>query len=96
MESGHYLRHAIHRLDRKTDSKASRSNRRSKALRMGDLFKTGSATGKETSAESPDRTEGVQSKVARVRSPKLREGAKMKIKIKAAPSSISSGEGEKN
>jgi len=62
---------------------------------MKDPCKTGSVARKEDSAESPDRAEGVQSKVARVRSPKLREVAKMKIKIKAAPSPISSGEGEK-
>ena len=77
MESGFYLRSAIVRLDGPVRSKSSRTRRRSKVLqRRNDVRK------KRASTSTEDVNSESNVKVAQVSSPKLRNGAKMEIRLK--------------
>ena len=77
MESGFYLRSAIARLDGPVRTKSSRTRRRSKVLqRRNDVRK------KRASTSNPNVNSESNVKVAQVSSPKLRNGAKMEIRLK--------------
>lgn len=77
MESGFYLRSAIARLDGPLRTKSSRTRRRSKVLqRRNDVRK------KRASTSNPNVNSESNVKVAQVSSPKLRNGAKMEIRLK--------------
>ena len=77
MESGFYLRSAIVRLDGPVRSKSSRTRRRSKALQRRDDVRN-----KKVSISNPNVNSESDVKVAQVTSPKLRDGAKMEIRLK--------------
>jgi hypothetical protein len=77
MESGFYLRSTIVRLDGPVRTKSSRIRRRSRVLqRRNDVRK------KRASTWTEDVNSESNVKVAQVRSPKLRDGAKMEIRLK--------------
>mgnify|MGYP001184687795 FL=1 len=77
MESGFYLRSAIARLDGPVRTKCSRTRRRSKALQRRDDVRK-----KRASTSNPNVNSESNVKVAQVSSPKLRNGAKMEIRLK--------------
>ena len=77
MESGFYLRSAIVRLDGPVRTKSSRTRRRSKALQRRDDVRK-----KRASTSNPNVNSESNVKVVQVSSPKLRNGAKMEIRMK--------------
>ena len=77
MESGFYLRSAITRLDGPIRTKSSRTRRRSKTLQERNDVRN-----KRASISSQNVNSGSNLKVAQVSSPKLRDGAKMEIRLK--------------
>jgi hypothetical protein len=77
MESGFYLRSAIVRLDGPVRTKSSRIRRRSRVLQRRDDVRK-----KRASTSTEDVHFASDVKVAQVRSPKLRNGAKMGIRLK--------------
>ena len=77
MERGFYLRSAIARLDGPVRTKSSRTRRRSKALQESDTVRK-----KRVSTSTEDVHSESDVKVAQVTSPKLRDGAKMEIRLK--------------
>ena len=77
MESGFYLRSAIASLDGLVRTKSSRTRRRSKALQRRDDVRK-----KRASVSTEYVYFASNTKVAQVRSPKLRNGAKMEIGLK--------------
>jgi len=77
MECGFYLRSAITRLDGPIRTKSSRTRRRSKTLQERNDVRN-----KRASISSQNVNSGSNLKVAQVSSPKLRNGAKMEIRLK--------------